>query len=245
MAGTIDLHSLFGNLQKQMIAQLTANREIIIHPGTKGDATELCWIQMLEQYLPRRYSVAKAFVLDSEGKLSDQIDIVIFDRQYSPFLFNQNNALYVPAESVYAVIEVKQDIDRDVIKYAGEKIASVRRLKRTSASIPHAGGIYPAKTNFEILGGILALGCDWNPPFGNGFQDAIKELGSDKRIQLGCALQHASFNITYTGNHESGIELCEKDNSLIFFFLRLLARLQELATVPAMDIAEYAKSLEQ
>ena len=58
MAGKIDLHSLFGNLQKQMIAQLTANREIIIHPGTKGDATELCWIQMLEQYLPRRYSVA-------------------------------------------------------------------------------------------------------------------------------------------------------------------------------------------
>jgi hypothetical protein len=245
MAGTIDLNSLFGNLQTQMIAQLTANRKIISHPGTKGDATEYCWIDMLQKYLPQRYSVAKAFVLDCEGKLSDQIDIVIFDRQYSPFLFNQNSALYVPAESVYAAIEVKQDINKKSITYAGKKIASIRRLKRTSTSIAHAGGKYPAKPHFEILGGILALGCGWNPPFSNGFEGTINGLKLDQKIQLGCSLCYGSFNITREDNDEYNIELCEAENSLIFFFLRLLARLQQMATVPAIDIDEYAKALKK
>jgi hypothetical protein len=243
MAETIDLNLLFGNLQKQMITQLTSNRKIISHPGTKGDASEYCWIEMLQKYLPQRYSVAKAFVLDSDGKLSDQIDIVIFDRQYSPFLFNQDHATYVPAESVYAAIEVKQDINKKSITYAGEKIASVRRLKRTSTSITHAGGRYPAKPHFEILGGILALGCGWKRPFGDGFQGAIKDLKLDQIIQLGCSLNAGSFNVTRTDIEKYDIELCEGDNSLIFFFLRLLARLQQMATVPAIDIDEYAKSL--
>ena len=112
---------LFLGLQKQMIVQLSANRENIVHPGTKGDASELSWIEMLQNYLPQRYQVRKAFVLDSTGELSEQIDIVIFDRHYSPFLFNQDGALYVPAESVYAVIEVKQDLNKEQIEYAGSK----------------------------------------------------------------------------------------------------------------------------
>jgi hypothetical protein len=78
---------------------------------------------MLNNYLPERYFVDNAFVLDCEGKLSDQIDVVIYDRQYSPFLFNQNFVKYIPAESVYAVFEVRQEIDLGNLKYAGGKVA--------------------------------------------------------------------------------------------------------------------------
>jgi len=243
MTNTINLHDIFLSLQEQMISQLLANRKNILHPGTKGDATELCWLEMLNSYLPQRYCAAKAFVLDSEGQLSDQIDIVVFDRQYSPFLFNQDNALYVPAESVYATIEVKQDIDKNVIEYAGNKIASVRQLNRTSAPIPHAGGKFPPKEHFEILSGVVALDCKWNPPFGESFINAIKELPQGKRIHLGCALQSGSFDVTYLDDAAPIVEVCGAEESLIFFFLHFLARLQQLGTVPAMNIAEYAKSL--
>jgi hypothetical protein len=243
MGNTIDLHDLFFDLQQQLIAKLVTNRKNIKHSGIKGDATELCWLDMLNSYLPQRYHAAKSFVLDSEGLLSDQIDIVIFDRQYSPFLFNQDDALYVPAESVYAAIEVKQDIDKDMIEYAGDKTASVRRLKRTSAPITHAGGKFPPKEHFEILSGIIALECKWSPPFGDSFTNAIKELSLEKRIDLGCALRSGAFDVTYLGDTESIIETCGAEESLIFFFLHLLTRLQQLGTVPAMNIAEYAKSL--
>jgi len=123
-----------------MRAKLSLNKKILTHPVSKGNASELEWLSMLSSYLPTRYKVEKAFVIDSEGKVSDQIDIVIFDRHYSPFLLRQNGATYVPAESVYAVIEVKPTLNPASIRYTADKAASVRRLKRTSAPIVHAGG---------------------------------------------------------------------------------------------------------
>jgi hypothetical protein len=138
----VSLRNLFLDLQAQMIATLTTNRKAITHPSTKGDAAEVHWLKMLEDYLPARYWATKAFVLDSNGDLSQQIDIVIYDRQYSPFLFNQDQVRYVPAESVYAIFEVKQTLNLANLRYAAEKAQSVRRLYRTSAVIPHAGGKY-------------------------------------------------------------------------------------------------------
>ena len=73
------------------------------------------WLEMLNTYLPERYKADSAFVMDHRGRLSEQIDVVIYDRQYSPLLFKQDGVLYVPAESVYAVFDVKQDMRRQHI----------------------------------------------------------------------------------------------------------------------------------
>lgn len=60
-------------------------------------------------------------------------------------------------ESVYAVIEAKQNLTRANIIYAGRKAASVRRLHRTSAPIVHAGGTYPiVREPFPIIAGIVS-----------------------------------------------------------------------------------------
>ena len=68
---------------------------------------------MLKKHLPSRYQVEKAFIVDINGELSEQIDIVIFDHHYCPLLFNLDGAVYIPAESVYAVLKpiVKQETD--------------------------------------------------------------------------------------------------------------------------------------
>ena len=75
----VSLRSLFLGLQEQMIATHTTNHRAIAHPGTKGDAAEVHWLKMLQDYLPARYCATRAFVLDSNGNLSQQIDIVIYD----------------------------------------------------------------------------------------------------------------------------------------------------------------------
>ena len=56
-----------------------------------------------------------------------------------------DSGLLIPAESVDAVVEVKQVLTRQHVRNAGLKIASVRRLKRTSVPVPFAGGCYPPK----------------------------------------------------------------------------------------------------
>ena len=81
MNNKILISELFNSLQNQMIAQLNTNREFILHPGSKGDSLENVWIEWLRKYLPSRYCVDKAIVIDSNGELSHQIDLVIYDQQ--------------------------------------------------------------------------------------------------------------------------------------------------------------------
>lgn len=116
----VDLSKLFEGLQKEMLVKLETKKGVS-HPTTKGDASELNWINVLKKYLPTRYHVDKGHILDSNGNLSEQIDVVIYDRHYSPFLFNEDGVLYFLAESVYAVFEVKPKLDKTMIEYAGKK----------------------------------------------------------------------------------------------------------------------------
>jgi hypothetical protein len=241
--GKVDLKELFYGLQNQMISKLTTNRQMVLHPGAKGDATELNWIQWLKDYLPKRYCVDKAFIIDCENNISDQIDVVIYDQQYSPFVFNQDSVIYIPAESVYAVFEVKQELSKEYIEYAGKKAESVRSLRRTSAPIPHAGGFYPPKQHQNILSGILTLTSSWSEPLGECFEKSVCGLTLNQRLDIGCVLRHGSFCIDYKDELHI-IERSTSSESFIFFFLKLLIALQRLATTPMIDIECYARALD-
>ena len=85
------LSQLFASLHEDIQLRLGTARKAFHHPGAKGDASEGVWIEMLDTYLPKRYQAANAFVVDSLGNFSDQIDVVVFDRQYSPFIFKFND----------------------------------------------------------------------------------------------------------------------------------------------------------
>ena len=179
------LVKLLASLHDDIEHRLAVARRTFGHPGTKGDASEHVWLELLQKYLPQRYQAAKAHVVDSHDGVSEQIDVVVFDRQYSPFIFHQEAQTIIPAESVYAAFEAKQAINADEVSYAQKKVASVRRLYRTSLPIPHAGGTYPAKTPGHILGGLLAFESDWNPPLGTPFTEALSKGEPDGRLDLG------------------------------------------------------------
>jgi len=220
-----------------MTAKLSTNRVMISHPGTKGDTLELNWIEFLKTYLPKRYSVDKGFAIDCEGNLSHQLDLLIFDKQYTPFVFSQDNVFYVPAESIYAVFEVKQELNKKYIEYAGEKVESVRRLKRTSAPVFHVDGCSDPKPHSRILGGILALS---SPPLGNILEKSLRNLSDERKINIGCALQSGAF---YVDDSKGDIHKSLPEESLIFFFLNLFRILQKLGTTPAIDIESYSANL--
>ncbi|MEA2600060.1 MAG: hypothetical protein QOF89_1052 [Acidobacteriota bacterium] len=241
----VNLRDLFLHLQKDLATRLQSSRAILEHGPTVGTATEEGWRRMLEDYLPQRYRVSKGFVIDAAGGLSHEIDLVIHDRQYSPFLLNLNHALYIPAESVYAVFEVKQDLSARTVDYAIAKAASVRSLKRTSVKIEHAGGTFLPRTPFPILAGLLCLDSTWTPPLGQPLADRLGASAEDGRLDLLCALGHGTAEVTYPAPKPAHLDLSTADSALIFFFLRLLERLQSLGTVPAMDLREYGRALER
>ena len=161
------LPQLLAGLHDDIQQRLETVRKSFDHPGTKGDASEKVWLELLQTYLPQRYQAASVHVVDSLGMFSEQIDVVVFDRQYSPFIFNYEGQTIIPAESVYAVFEAKQTVNASQVKYARKKVASVRRLRRTSLPIPYAKGTYPAKPLIPIYGGLLTFESDWNPALGS------------------------------------------------------------------------------
>lgn len=236
----INLHTLFTELEKKLTNDLERSSNTTNHPGTQGNSTEIHWKTMLENHLPIRYKVSSGFVIDSEGKISQQQDIIIYDRQYSPLLFHDAGNLYIPAESVYAVLEVKPTLNADNVKYAGEKIQSVRDLYRTNTKIIHAGGEYSPRELFKILGGILTFDSSWSPALGNTFNENLKLLSFNGRIDFGCSLKDGSFKVIYDKSSDIKIDIKNK-SILLEFFLSLLAKLQALGTVPAIDINAYAK----
>lgn len=240
-----DLAEAFRARQQQLESDLGFGRTVLAHPGTLGDATELDWRGMLADLLPRRYGVAKAFVIDVDGDMSHQLDIVIHDRHYSPLLFEVGGAHFIPAESVYAVFEIKQTLNKAHIEYAGDKIASVRRLRRTTVGFGTATGTAPAQDPKRILGGLLALDSEWNPTLGRPLRDALSARTAEQAVDFGCALRGGTFEAP---DPTEGGETWLSDDpttGLIFFALRLLKRLQAMATVPAIDFAAYIESAQK
>jgi hypothetical protein len=236
------LHKIAHALQETLEASLRASNSAHVHSVSKGDATEENWLKLLQSHLPRRYEASKAFVMDSMGGISDQIDIVVYDRQYTPVLYNQERQPFIPAESVYAVFEVKPSLNREYVIYAGKKVASVRKLQRTSAEITHAGGKFEPRPLFPILGGILTYDSEWKPSFGEPFLRTLDELAVEQKLDIGCAITEGAFEIDYL---ESKAHLSNSDSSLslVNFFFRLLAKLQNLGTVSAIDYKQYINAI--
>lgn len=235
------LSVLLASLHDDIQHRLEIARRSFSHPGTKGDASEEVWLQMLKTYLPKRYQADKAFVVDSTGAFSEQIDVVIYDRQYSPFIFQYEGQIIVPAESVYAVFETKQTIKADYVEYARQKVASVRKLHRTSLPIPYAEGTYPPKPLIPIIGGILTLESGWTPCNGDALWRALGDgSGGEDRLEIGCVAAHGHFVWDPTN---SKYEFTQEGKPATAFLFKLISMLQFSGTVPMIDVNAYSEWL--
>lgn len=227
--------AILRGLAERVERDLRLARSIIGHGPSLGGATEQVWIRIFDTYLPERYRARSATLMDSDGNFSDQIDIVIFDRQYSPTMFELEGTTVIPIESVYAVFEAKQVLRGHHLAYAQQKALSVRALNRTSVTIPTINGSFRKNPQW-ILAGFLAL-----DPNTDGFNPNVihSRLEADQgqgKLDFGCVAS-------------SGVFGCNGDDSMTYradkyaggtFILELMARLQSCGTAPAIDYRAYA-----
>lgn len=236
----IKLKELFSNLQDELLSKLKVGRSIP-HSTAKGDTTELNWLDVLKS-LPSRYEVNKGFVIDGEGNLSQQIDAIVYDRYYSPLILRKDSVLYIPSESVYAVLEIRQSLSKGNVEYAGSKAESVRELKRTSAPVRQIDGSLRRKEKLPpILAGILTVNSEWNPPFGQKFEQALRKLNSNSKLDFGISLKHGAFECSYAGDGKLLLKTSKPEVSLISFFINLTKQLQLLGNAPGIDLDAYYK----
>ncbi len=233
------LPRLMQALHERVEQDLKTTREALAHPSAKGDSSEAVWTTLFTKYLPQRYAAAKATIVDSNGQFSDQIDIVLFDRQYTPLIFEHRNQIVVPAEAVYALFEAKQDIRPRYVRYAQQKVATVRRLHRTSVPVQTIGGPRTA-TPQPILAGFLAFENTWKTAdIGKYLSPLLAADQKEGRLDFGCIAAYGTFGC----EGATCVSPAPHDKATTCFLLELITRLQRIGTAPAIDMAAYARWL--
>jgi hypothetical protein len=131
------LSDLFARTAKRMEFEIEDVRDAFTQGGVKGSALETSVIEtVLRPYLPEKIAICTGQIVDALGATSKQLDVILFDRLHTPTLKRSGEIRLIPAECVFAVIEVKAAIKSKAdIESVFANMESVRALSR-KAVIP-------------------------------------------------------------------------------------------------------------
>ncbi len=93
-----------------------------------GSIVEKNISNFLKRYLPKNVTIETGKFINSEGKKSPQIDILILDSQYPVLCRNKDDSVLAISESVIAAISIKSSIGQREIKEInswGEKVMAI------------------------------------------------------------------------------------------------------------------------
>ena len=116
--------------QAKLKAEIDQIRASIPHSAEIGSSIEKCIRSALQEVLPGKIGVADGFVIDSEGRVSKQMDIVLFDKLGTPIISSNEGARVFPVETTYACGEIKTQLNASTLQDTFEKCSSYKNLSR-------------------------------------------------------------------------------------------------------------------
>ena len=109
----MEITNLFGSISQKMRADFDEARTAFTHSGLKGTAFENTVKSFLRAYLPEKLNVCSGQLIDAEGRISKQLDVIIYDAHGTPILKQTGDLQVIPVECAYSVIEVKAHLSRN------------------------------------------------------------------------------------------------------------------------------------
>ncbi len=107
--------------------------------GVRGDERAAALAAFLRDHLPGKFRVTKGEVIDYRDNRTGQLDVIVYDSQTSaPVTKGAENSL-IPAEAVYAVIEVKTILNADELHRCFRAAGKLRALS------PYKSSLVPAR----------------------------------------------------------------------------------------------------
>lgn len=223
---------IFQGIANKMLIDFDEIQEQIVHSGIRGGQREQTLRDFLAKYLPKRYSVGTGHVMDREGKMSSQCDIVVYDSFNCPLILVEEGYQIFPAEAVLAVIEVKSILDAGSMKEAVQNIQGVKSLHKDE---PIAGCLFAYRTNYVSQLTIETVA--------ESYLKKGKDVLPSERIDLVCVLaegllRHYKGAPTWGKDITSNVVyvILEASPSTLLLFLSLLMGLlgERNTTVPSL-----------
>lgn len=100
----------------------------LIHPGEYGEYREELLKRFLNLYIPENYGISSGFIIASNGEISHQSDIIIYDKRKTPKIQNLESQRFFPIETVLGVGEVKSTINS--IGLLNEYLIKLSKIKK-------------------------------------------------------------------------------------------------------------------
>ena len=245
------IEQIFNEISIQMRSDFERSRNALSHAGLKGASNEDVVKSFLKQYLPRNLEISSGMVVDSNGGISRQMDIIIHDAAKTPIFFQSSEIRVIPVECVYAVIEVKAFLDKSELEKSFENMKSVKSLEKVAFFDP----------NSVIVRSHKLYGKNWRHwpishfvfAFDSPNLDSVHanlkqiEIGHElhKRIDTVCVLnkgviinQTAEGNFTALPEPNSRLVVSHTQKPLLFFYAVISVVLNQ-AEMSSFNIQPY------
>lgn len=133
MANELFRDRLYGNIDRCLREAEACAR--LQHPGMIGQVRQILIEHLLLPLLPEGVRVGTGKITDSNGNLSAETDVIIYDRRsVPPLMYDERNGVF-PLESVYYAIEVKSVLTAEEFE---RSIANGQKLRSLVGPQPHS-----------------------------------------------------------------------------------------------------------
>lgn len=121
----------YEQINKKMIEEISMSSK---HPGLTGCFREETWIEFFRNIIPKKYTISQGvMIIDSHGEISNEVDIAVYDEQYTPYVMHYGSLKYIPIEAVALVIECKsKNPNKDSLV---NWVNSIEKLESVSSGI--------------------------------------------------------------------------------------------------------------
>jgi len=258
MKSETPLKKIFQGLSQKLQADFEFLSSQLSHSLSTGEAREFVLKELLRQYLPAKLGVEKGIIISSvENELpSKQIDIIIYDKLNTLVLYNVENLRIFPIEGVYAVIEVKSNLNSKTLNEAIENIRSVKRMTK-KAFVEQKGAIIRTvnlygkeQEYFPVIGFIFSYsGIKEIKLLKDGIEKSDNFSNLESNIDTVCILNNAVITnqtvddkVVVTKEPKTKRVFIKTQDSLLLFYLLMMHVLPQTWMRP-IRITDYASKI--
>lgn len=248
----MNLEQTFKGIKDKMLIDFNEISSQVTHRGSKGSIREREVIkEYLEKYLPGNIGIANGECISTDGTVSPECDIILYEKNTTPYLIHKDGYQVFPIECVYGVIEIKSKLDKAQLKDSIEKITKIKSMPKTAyeaqkGPVIQSTTLYGKQWDyFPTIGMIFSFDSVEMETLKKHFLSMQKNIAHEKQVDSLWVLNkgmiiHRNNNgtIEVAPNQETSPKIIKSENPLLLLTIHLQT-LMSSGWLPRFKIVKY------